>query len=155
MHPDDYTDEILDREFALVLCRGVGDSPFHRSKNGAWGIPPRFTLREARDGLPLPKNCSHWAQGVTLSKTNLEKLRRLKPGKKAQMSHGQHDYNNWWALRLDGDAEENLEDDIQAKEAELQTLQAQIKKLAGQLIKKERKLQKELRELRKKQVEVA
>ena len=152
MKPEDYTEEILERKFAMVLCGNDGWSrSFYRSKDGAWGIPATFTLREARDGLPLPKSCNFWPKGLQLPVSKLEKLRRLKPGKKVQMTFGQHYHNNWWALRLDGESENNFEQEIQEKETKLQAVQAQIQKLAGKLLKEERKLQKELKDLRKKQ----
>lgn len=152
MDPKKYTKEMLEQTYALVLCHG---SQFLRCESGAWGIPPRFTLKEARDGLPLPNNCKHWNSGIQLSKTNCEKLRRLKPGKKVQMSFDKHAHNNWWALRLDLDNENSLEKQIMEKDEELQNIQVMIKKLVGSLQKKERKLRKELELLQQKQMKIS
>ena len=157
MNPKDYTEEILNRRFALVTTCGHFDykpapENFRRAPKGAWGIPGTFTLREARDGLPLPDMCKHWAKGVIMSKTSCEKLRRLKPGKKAQMNNDKWYHNCWWALRLDSDEEDAIEKLVVAKDAELRKVQGKIKNLVGTLQKEERKLRKELRALRDEQM---
>lgn len=152
MDPKEYTQEILDRTFVMVLCRNdryTGKPHFWRIDdlhNHYWCIPTKFTLQEARDGFPGdPK-----AEQRPFSKTALEKLRRLKPGAKVRMNNDVHEYNCWWALRLDQD--DSLEAQIKAKEVDLVVVRTLIKRAAGNLMKQERSLVKELKALKEKQL---
>lgn len=146
MNPEDYTDEMLNQQFAMV--RGHDDNSllgktqhFRSNHKGLyWGIPATFTLREARDNLGL-------------SKSKLEKLRRVRAGNIVQMNTNQHEYNCWWALKLDN-ASFELQNQINELEIKLKETNAKIRHLAGGLIKEANKMQKELRCLKQRYLHV-
>lgn len=154
MKPKDYTEEMLNRQFSLVVCH----SGFHDDykltrpmKGGQWGIAETFTLREARDGLPPDRFGNSIGK---LSKTRLEKLRRLKPGSKPVRMNSDKPWNSWWAVRLDPEHEEDLAAQIKEKKEKLKDIRAVIKSKVGDLQRQERHLRKELRQLEKKWLEI-
>lgn len=161
MDPQDYTDEMLNRRFALVLYKNHKDPSMgaftddveqlklYRCREGRGGIPGEFTLREARDGLPPDGYGVRYGRSGSFPKSKLEKLRRAKLGSKPIRMNSGHVWNGLWIVRIDTDSENAMKAEVKHKAAKLKEIQAEINEKVGELLKQERALQKELRELRK------
>jgi len=127
MEPQDYSEEILNKRFQVLMAVGHNECEGYIRKPYFWNHPEKFSIREARDGVSFEyKKMSHHFK---LSKTQLEKLRRAKPGKVVQMTNCYRHYNNWFVILLDEDEEQKIKE----MRLRLQEVNKEIKELVGEL----------------------
>jgi DNA-directed RNA polymerase subunit F len=137
-NPEDYTSDILDRRFQVLMPTNDDFKEGFIRKSYFWNNPEKFSIREARDGLTF--EYKGMQQHFKLSNARLEKLRRAKPGKVIQMTNRVHRHNNWFVILIDpAEEQENKEDVIRLEE-----INREIKEKIGDLLKEQRELRSKI-----------